>query len=103
MRYKFIGSSNKGVGEWFLQRATGVIITIVIFIHYFAMSKGNDIGLDKIISGPLLIFGLFHTFNGFKMILDDYVKKTGWRLFWLGVFVILGVILAIVGLNIISG
>ncbi len=103
MRYKFLGSSNKGLGEWFFQRVTGVVIAIVIFIHFFSMANEGDLGLDKIIAGPLLIFGLFHTFNGFKMILDDYVESTGWRLFWLGVFSVFAITLAIIGLNIISG
>jgi len=67
MSDKYLGSSNKGLFEWFLQRVSGVAIAIVIFIHFFSMIKGGDIGLDKLVAGPLLIFGLFHTFNGFKM------------------------------------
>ncbi len=101
MSYKYLGSSNKGLFEWFLQRVSGAAIAVVIFIHFFSMIKGGEFGLDKLIAGPLLIFGIFHTFNGFKMILDDFIDNPVWRTILLGIFIILGTTLGIIGLHII--
>ena len=100
MKYKFIGSSDKGLFEWFMQRVSGVIILIVITIHFFSMIQDGEIGMDKLITGPLLVFGIFHTFNGFKMILDDFITNTVLRTVLIGVFWILAIVLVILGLHI---
>lgn len=100
MKYKFIGSSDKGLFEWFMQRVSGVIILIVITIHFFSMIQDGEIGMDKLITGPLLVFGIFHTFNGFKMILDDFVTNTVLRTVFIGIFWILAIVLVILGLHI---
>ena len=100
MKYKFLGSSDKGLFEWFMQRVSGIVIFIVILIHFFSMVSEGDLGIDKLIAGPLLVFGIFHTFNGFKMILDDFVNSPVWRTIWIGIFWILGVTLIILGLHI---
>ena len=100
MKYKFLGSSDKGLFEWFMQRVSGAVICGVIVIHFFSMIRDGEVGLDKLITGPLLVFGIFHTFNGFKMILDDFVNNTVVRTVFIGIFWILSIILIILGLHI---
>jgi len=97
--YKFMGSANSGTMGWLLQRITGVILTLVVLVHFFAMLSGADVGMNKLILGPVLAFGLFHTFNGFKMITDDYVASAGWRGVILGVYWVLGIALVAAGLG----
>jgi succinate dehydrogenase / fumarate reductase membrane anchor subunit len=101
-QFKFNGSSDSGVFEWLMQRISGVILILVIFIHFFSMLKSGDWGLRKMVLGPLFAFGIFHTFNGFKMITDDYVSNTTWRAIILAIYWIVGVTLAILAFSIVS-
>lgn len=102
-QFKFNGSSDSGVFEWLLQRISGVILILVIFIHFFSMIKSGDWGLKKIILGPLFAFGIFHTMNGFKMITDDYVESKVWRAVILGIYWVVGITLAVLALSVVSG
>ncbi|MCX8084637.1 MAG: succinate dehydrogenase [Calditerrivibrio sp.] len=101
--YKFNGSSDSGLFEWLLQRISGVILIVVIAIHFFSMIKSGQWGLKSIVLGPLFAFGIFHTMNGFKMITDDYVSSTIWRAIILAVYWIVGVTAAVLALKIVSG
>jgi len=100
--YKYTASSNKGVFEWLMQRISGIILMIVIAIHFFSMLKSGDWGLKTIVVGPLFVFGIFHTLNGFKMITDDYVSSPGWRAIIYGIYWIVGIALSIIALSIVT-
>lgn len=100
--YKFTASSNKGTFEWLMQRISGLILIIVIAVHFFSMLRDGDYGLKTIVVGPLFVFGIFHTLNGFKMITDDYVSSPGWRAIIYGIYWIVGIALSIISLNVIS-
>ena len=100
--YKFTASSNKGTFEWLMQRISGLILIIVIAVHFFSMLRDGDYGLKTIVVGPLFVFGIFHTLNGFKMITDDYVSSPGWRAIIYGIYWIVGIALSIIALSIIS-
>ncbi|KAA0257942.1 succinate dehydrogenase [Deferribacter autotrophicus] len=100
--YKFMGSSDRGVFEWLMQRISGVILILVIFIHFFSMIKSGEWGLKKIVLGPLFAFGIFHTLNGFKMITDDYVSSPIWRAIILAIYWIVGITLAILALSVVA-
>lgn len=99
MNYKFMGTSNSGTLSWLLQRISGVILVLVIFVHFFSMLKGGALGMNGLVVGTVLTFGLFHTFNGFKMITDDYVSSAGWRAVILGLYWIVGIAVLVVGLK----
>ena len=100
--YKFMGSGDRGVFEWLLQRVSGVILILVIFIHFFSMIKSGDWGLKKIVLGPLFAFGIFHTLNGFKMITDDYVSSAIWRAIILAIYWIVGITLAVLAMSVVA-
>ncbi|MEC9493014.1 succinate dehydrogenase, hydrophobic membrane anchor protein [Flexistipes sp.] len=100
--YKFVGSSDSGVFEWLLQRISGVIMIVVIFIHFFSMLSTGAWGLQKIVLGPLFIFGVFHTMNGFKMITDDYVSNSTWRAILFGIYWIVGLTVGFLALSVAS-
>lgn len=101
--YKFNGSSDSGLFEWLLQRVSGVILIIVIAIHFFSMIKSGEWGLKSLVLGPLFAFGIFHTMNGFKMITDDYVSSTTWRAIIFAIYWIVGVTAAVLALKVVSG
>jgi len=100
--YRYTGHSDSGVFEWLLQRVSGVILILVIAIHFFSMIKSGEWGLQKIVLGPLMAFAIFHTFNGFKMITDDYVSSSTWRAVILGIYWIAGTALAILALSVVA-
>ncbi len=63
------------------------------------MIKGGEAGMMQIIVGPVAAFGVFHTFNGFKMITDDYVSSAGWRAVIYGVYWVLAISLVILAVK----
>jgi succinate dehydrogenase / fumarate reductase membrane anchor subunit len=99
--YKFMGSGNSGTFSWLMQRVSGIILILVVFTHFFSMLKGGSLGMAQVVLGPVIAFGLFHTFNGFKMITDDYVSSAGWRGILLGVYWVAGIALAILAIKVI--
>lgn len=100
-KYKFMGTSNSGTFAWLMQRVSGVILILVVLTHFFSMMKGGEYGMMQVVLAPVIAFGLFHTFNGFKMITDDYVSSPGWRGIILGAYWIFGITLAILAIKVI--
>jgi len=97
--YKYMGTSDAGTIGWLMQRVSGLILILVVFVHFFSMIKGGEAGMMQIIVGPVAAFGVFHTFNGFKMITDDYVSGTGWRAIIYGVYWVLAISLVILAVK----
>lgn len=98
--YKYMGTSDAGTIGWIMQRVSGVILILVIFTHFFSMIKGGAAGMMQIVTGPIAAFGVFHTFNGFKMITDDYVAGNGWRAVLYGIYWFLGIALVILAVKV---
>lgn len=84
-----------------MQRISGIVLIVAVFIHFFSMLKGGALGMMQLVLAPVIAFGFFHTFNGFKMITDDYVSSSGWRGILLGVYWVAGVTLALLALKVI--
>ncbi|PLX66814.1 MAG: succinate dehydrogenase [Denitrovibrio sp.] len=97
--YKYMGTSDAGTIGWLMQRVSGIILILVVFVHFFSMIKGGEAGMMQIIVGPVAAFGVFHTFNGFKMITDDYVPGEGWRAVIYGAYWILAISLVILAVK----
>lgn len=100
--YRYTGHSDSGLLEWLLQRVSGIVLILVVAIHFFSMLKDGEWGLQKIVLGPVLAFGIFHTLNGFKMITDDYVSNSTWRAVILGIYWIAGITLGILALSVVA-
>jgi succinate dehydrogenase / fumarate reductase membrane anchor subunit len=111
--FQYRGSSDNGTLSWLLQRLTAFVLFFIIFLHIFhrdyekamysvSFVKGAEWGLMRAPLAILLGFGLFHAFNGFKMISDDYIKSDKWRAFLLLIYWTLGVVLFILGISVIA-
>ncbi|MGE4318781.1 MAG: succinate dehydrogenase [Deferribacterales bacterium] len=98
--YKYMGTGDAGTIGWIMQRVSGIILILVIFVHFFSMIKGGAAGMMQIVVGPITAFGVFHTFNGFKMITDDYVASAGWRGVIYGIYWVLGISLVILAVKV---
>lgn len=97
--YKFMGSSNTGTFSWLMQRISGIILILVIFAHFFGKVYDAGFAAEGFILYPVAAFGLFHTFNGFKMVTDDYVASAGWRAVIFGAYWMLGVTLFVLAIK----
>ncbi|MDY6821811.1 MAG: succinate dehydrogenase [Deferribacterota bacterium] len=112
-KFQFKGSSDNGVSSWLLQRITGFTLLFVIALHIFHRDyekfmysipfiKNMEWALMRAPLAILLGFGLFHAFNGFKMITDDYISNTTWRSVLLLIYWTIGVTLFILGIALIA-
>ncbi len=85
MRYRF----QTGSFAWLIQRATGVFLTLYIFLHLYVLSSLKDpahyAATLKLMRSPLLrisdagLLGLVvgHALNGFRLTLIDLGVPTG--------------------------
>lgn len=99
--YKYTGTGNNGTIAWILQRISAIVLVIALGYHFYGriMSytgfEGFD-GSNKFLLSALLVFILFHAFNGLKMITDDYVSKPGTRFILSLIYWFLGLTLLVV-------
>lgn len=111
--FQYRGSGDNGTLSWLLQRISAVVLFFIVFLHIFHRDyeeamysmpfvKGAEWGLMRAPLAILLGFGLYHAFNGFKMITDDYVKNDKWRAFLMLIYWTLGILLFILGLSVIA-
>lgn len=99
--YKYTGTGNNGTIAWILQRISAIVLVIALGYHLLGklMTKGNSdffTGTNKFLMGALLVFILFHAFNGLKMITDDYVSKPGTRFILSLIYWLLGLTLFVI-------
>jgi succinate dehydrogenase / fumarate reductase membrane anchor subunit len=100
MRYKYTGTGNSGSFAWLMQRISGIVIAIWGTIVFFQLAfKGGHDQANTLLLFPVLAFGLWHTFSGFKMITDDYVKCRALRFTLLILYWGFGVVLFGLGLS----
>jgi succinate dehydrogenase / fumarate reductase membrane anchor subunit len=100
--YKYNGTGNTGSFAWLFQRISGIIIAICGFIVFFQLAFNGQDEMHSSASWllfPVLAFGLWHTFSGFKMITDDYVSCRTLRLVLQIVYWGAGVALFALGLS----
>lgn len=75
MAYKYTGTGNSGTFAWLMQRISGIVVAICGLFIFYQLSFGDGgHGLDTWLLVPVLFFGVWHAFSGFKMITDDYVQ-----------------------------
>ena len=98
--YKYTGTGNNGTIAWALQRISAIVLFFVLGYHLYG-KVSNKAGLaesdgsNSILVGTLLVFLLFHGFNGLKMVTDDYVSRKGVRfilylIYWTLAIIMLG-------------
>jgi succinate dehydrogenase / fumarate reductase membrane anchor subunit len=103
---------------WFFMRVSGVVLLGVAVFHllYMHVAIGVDnINFNVIVgrwTGPLgvfwrlydlflLIFAMVHGFNGSRYVIDDYIKRPGWRIAFKTVSGTIAFMLWVIGLYII--
>ena len=96
-KYKFQGGSE--TWGWFFMRISGVVLLLIAVFHLLLMHvfiQVENITYDVVANrwtgtwGPfwktydvaLLIFALTHGFNGLRWIVDDYIHRAGWNVFF---------------------
>ncbi|MDR2400792.1 MAG: succinate dehydrogenase [Deferribacteraceae bacterium] len=95
--YRFSGSGNNGQLAWILQRVSGVAVAICGTIIFIQIALNGGHGFTSWLLLPVLGFGLWHAFSGFKMITDDYVSCTAFRLILQIFYWIAGIAVAVIG------
>ncbi|MDR0454055.1 MAG: succinate dehydrogenase [Deferribacteraceae bacterium] len=79
--YKYNGTGNSGVFAWLMQRVSGLVLAICGTVIFCQIIFSEQHGFSAWLLAPVLGFGLWHTFSGFKMITDDYVSNEKLRFF----------------------
>jgi len=95
-------SNNGGGFNWLFQRITGILIFIPLFIHLGGVHFGVspvDLGSPfwKFFNVFFLILLLYHIFNGYWLIVEDYVKTKWLRVSLFGLAWVAGMVFFILG------
>lgn len=91
-RARGLGSARRGVHHWYLQRATALLLLILIGWLLYAMvslSGGGYEAAAAFVSKPwnaaaavlLAIAGLYHAMLGMQVVIEDYVHAPALELF----------------------
>ncbi|HFQ95740.1 MAG TPA: succinate dehydrogenase [Anaerolineae bacterium] len=96
-KFKFQGGFE--TWAWFFMRISGVVLLLIAVFHLLLMHvyiQVENITYDVVANrwtgawGPfwrtydvaLLIFALTHGFNGLRWVVDDYIHRAGWNVFF---------------------
>jgi succinate dehydrogenase / fumarate reductase membrane anchor subunit len=95
-------SHQSGAFHWLFQRITGILIAVVLVIHIGAVHFGIspvDLGspIWKFFHLGFVILLLYHSLNGFWLMVEDYVLSKGLRVTLFGLAWIVGVSFLILG------
>lgn len=105
------GIGSGGVLAWFFQRLTGIVLVPILLVHLLTMHRYHEHGLawqdvTRLLANPywkvleivFLALALYHALNGLYGVIQDYVKRPGWRMTIFGLCVLGGVTLLAFGL-----
>lgn len=104
-------SDNFELYSWFFMRISGLLLVVLALGHVAIMHVFNtvdDINFDfvaqrwgspfwRVYDMLLLILALVHGSNGLRIIIDDYVRSTGWRIVSLTLLYVVGGIFLVIG------
>jgi succinate dehydrogenase / fumarate reductase membrane anchor subunit len=97
--YKYRGPGNNGQFAWLMQRISGLVMVALGAVVFYQLTFGEGShALDAWLLLPVLVFGIWHTFSGFKMITDDYVENVKLRFILNVLYWFIGVALLSFGL-----
>lgn len=99
-----------GGGTWLFQRLTGLFVAVILLSHFCInhFVGGGDVSYEVVrerLSSPMykmlelgfLWFALWHGLAGVWVVVADYVKHHGWRVFLYGLMVLGGTLLGALG------
>jgi succinate dehydrogenase / fumarate reductase membrane anchor subunit len=98
--------------SWLFMRLSGILLLFLAVGHVLIMHV-LDTGVERVDFGfvserwsspfwrtwdwMLLVLALVHGINGIRVIVQDYVRRPGWRLAWNWTFAIVGFSLFVLG------
>ena len=110
MKLKQSGTGSGGAFAWLFQRITGLILVIVLLLHYLFLHFLNDGGVTyREVAGRLaapfwksvdllfLLSVVYHAVQGIIMNIHDYIHRPGFRVTLAGLTWLLGIVLLITG------
>jgi succinate dehydrogenase / fumarate reductase membrane anchor subunit len=87
-----LGRGRSGMFEWYLQRITGVALVVLLSLHFFVLHYATEGPVTyakvmarltspawKAIDLSFLVFAAYHAMNGFRTIIDDFVRGPALR------------------------
>jgi succinate dehydrogenase / fumarate reductase membrane anchor subunit len=100
-----------GFYAWFFQRLTGILLVILLLIHFAIthnLPKGGEVSYAvvaprlatatwKVFDLTFLVCALFHGLNGVWMVVQDYVSGEGAQTWIFYALCTLGLILLVLG------
>ncbi len=112
----FTGSSNTGATLWFFQRISGLLLVVILLVH-FGLIHGTEVtevgGKHQVTYQPVaerlasstwktidlvfLFLAVFHGLSGLWMVIGDYVHRAWARTSIFTAVCILGLVLLILG------
>lgn len=110
------GFGSGGAFAWFFQRISGVFLLAALLAHFWVLHYSNEgevtfqivaqrlaTPLWKTIDLTFLVLAIIHGFNGFIMLIHDYIHRPNVRLALVSLVWVAGIILGVLGtLTIIS-
>ncbi|HEX2296217.1 MAG TPA: succinate dehydrogenase hydrophobic membrane anchor subunit [Actinomycetota bacterium] len=100
------------VWSWFFMRLSGIVLLFLVLIHLFVMhivdegvervnfafvaERWDNVGW-KTFDWMMLFLSLLHGANGMRIILEDYVKNSAWRVTAKGVLYTATLVLMVMG------
>lgn len=104
------GIGSGGAFAWFFQRISGAFLLAALLVHFWVLHYANDgevtflivaqrlaSPLWKTIDLTFLLLAIIHGFNGFIMVIHDYVHHHNIRLVLVSLVWIVGIIIGILG------
>lgn len=100
---------------WFFMRISGLLLVFLALGHVTIMHILNDVSkIDynfvatrwvspfwRLYDLLLLFLALLHGANGMRVIIDDYARHRGWRVFWLSTLYTVTFVLLLMGIYVI--
>ncbi len=101
---------NSGALRWLLQRVSGIVLLVVLFLHFGVTHyfPGGEVTYQnvvarlshpfwKLLNMTFLVLCLYHGLNGGWSILEDYLEKAWLRVTLFGLLLVGGLILMALG------
>ena len=98
-QYKYTGTGANGAFAWIMQRVSGLAVAICGTTIFCQIIFSESHAITPWLLFPMLAFGLWHAFSGFKMITDDYVDNEKLRFILLFLYWAIGIATFALGLS----